>query len=53
MSIVRLNEKTYGLKDSIIGIIATGTLREMKQQMALILACGTEEACVGNKLWNS
>ena len=53
MSIVRLNETTYGLKDSVIGIIATGTLREMKRQMAMILACGTEAACVGTTCWNS
>lgn len=53
MSIVKINNTTYGLNDSDIGIIATGTLRQMQNLMNFIMVCGTEDACSGAALWNS
>lgn len=42
MSVVRLNNGEYALCDNLVGIIASGTRKQMEGLMKSILICGTE-----------
>jgi len=42
MSVVRLNNGKYALRDNLVGIVACGTRKQMEALLKSILICGTE-----------